>query len=67
MPCCANEDNCDCTGCRYPNGPLKVILAQCLMLLGAIFSIEAMVDCRVFDSDSGNALMSIAIPVATDD
>jgi hypothetical protein len=42
-----NKDTCDCIGCcRYPNGPIPLILAQILMFLGAIFSIESMVDCR---------------------
>jgi hypothetical protein len=51
MPCCGNsidtvKDTCDCTVCcRYPNGPIPIILAQIILFVGAMFASEAMVDC----------------------
>jgi hypothetical protein len=46
-----NKDTCDCIGCcRYPNGPIQLMFAQILLFLGAIFSIESMVDCKFVDA-----------------
>jgi hypothetical protein len=51
MPDNRNKDSCDCVGCcRYPNGPIQLILAQILLFLGLMFSIEAMIDCRFVDA-----------------
>jgi hypothetical protein len=59
MPYNRNKETCECTGCcRYPNGPIPLILAQIIMFLGAIFSIEAMFDCRFVDA----VIASILIP-----
>jgi hypothetical protein len=51
MPNSRNKDTCDCIGCcRYPNGPIQLMLAQILLFLGAIFSIESMIDCKFVDA-----------------
>jgi hypothetical protein len=67
MPCCGNKDTCDCAGCcRYPNGPIQVILAQLLLFMGAIFSIESMVDCRFVDATIENIIEDRHVPLPED-
>jgi hypothetical protein len=55
MPNSRNKDTCDCIGCcRYPNGPIPLIIAQILLFLGAILSIESMIDCKFVEAKLEN-------------
>jgi hypothetical protein len=61
-----NKDACDCVGCcRYPNGPVPLILAQILLFLGFMFSIESMIDCRFVDATIESVPKPIPEPLAT--
>jgi hypothetical protein len=51
MPNNSEKDTCECIGCcRYPNGPIPLILAQILLTMGALFSIESIRGCKFVEA-----------------
>jgi hypothetical protein len=66
MPDNRNKDSCDCVGCcRYPNGPIPLILAQILLFLGLILSIESMIKCKFVIATIESVPKPLPEPLAT--